>query len=86
MAAENIAMQMIKFQKNFFEQNFNTICTVQDQTEEMADSFVKQIAWIPEETIKAVRKSFEIYKDMRVNYKKAVDDGFLKLEEFFEKK
>ena len=78
-----MAKQMVDFQKNLFDNAFNAVCTVQDQTEEMVNMMLKQMAWIPEESKDSVKNWAEMYKNARENYKKSVETGFEKLEEIF---
>jgi hypothetical protein len=86
MEVGRIAKQMINFQKSLFENAFNAMCTIQDQTEKMTNSFLNQLPWIPEEGKKAAANSVEVYKKARDDFKKAVDDGYAKLEELFSAK
>lgn len=83
MEVGKMANQMIVFQKSLFENAFNAMCAIQDQTEKMANSFLNQIPWIPEEGKKAVANAVDVYKNAREEYKKAVDDGYSKLDELF---
>lgn len=80
---EKIAQQMIGFQKTLFENAYNAMILVQDQTEKMADSLMDQMTWMPEDGKKAVKDSVKMYKKARDDYKKAVDDGFSKLDSLF---
>lgn len=86
METGKVAKQMISFQKSLFENSFSAMCTIQEQTEKIAETFLKQMTWIPEEGKKSVRDSFEMYKKACDTFKKAVDDGYARLEEMFEKK
>jgi len=86
METGKVANQMISFQKTLFENSFNAMCTIQEQTEKIADTFLKQMTWIPEEGKKSIRESFDMYKKARDTFKKAVDDGYVRLEEMLEKK
>jgi hypothetical protein len=81
MENAKIAIQMVRFQKTLFENSFDTVCAIQDQTEEMTNNVLDQMAWIPEEGVKAFQDSVDIYKKARDSYKKAVEEGFDKLEE-----
>ncbi len=85
MEPGKIAKQMILFQKTLFENNFAAMNAVQDQTEKIFNTFMDQLPWVPEEGKKAVNDSVKFYKKAREDYKKAVDDGFAKMEELFSK-
>lgn len=83
METQKMARQVVKFQQTMFDNAFKTVCSIQDQTEEMTKTFMDQMGWMPEDGVKAFRDSIEIYKKARESYKKAVDDGFDRMEELF---
>lgn len=85
MEPKGMAKQTIAFQKTLFENSFNAMKMVQDQTETMMNTFLSQCAWGSDEEKKAVSDSVEFYKKARDDFKKAVDDGFIKIEEMVEK-
>ncbi len=86
METGKIANQTIAFQKNLFENTFSAMSMVQDQTEKMTNSFLTQLPWVDEDGKKAVSDAVKMYKEARDNFKKAVDDGFVKMEEMFVQK
>lgn len=86
METGKIANQTISFQKTLFENTFNAMSMVQDQTEKMANSFLTQLPWVNEDGKKAVNDAVKMYKEARDNFKKAVDEGFMKMEEMFVQK
>jgi hypothetical protein len=86
MEPGKIAKQMINFQKTLFENSFNAMVMIQDQTEKMTDTFLERLPWLPQEGRKTVTDSIGFYKKARDDFKKAVDEGFLKLEELFVEK
>jgi polyhydroxyalkanoate synthesis regulator phasin len=77
------ATHMITFQKTFFENAFNAVTMVQDQTEKITNDFLTRLPWVTEEGKKAVTNVIEFYKKARTDFKKVVDDGFEKTEELF---
>lgn len=83
MESGKVAKQVVGFQRTLFENSFSAMTLVQDQTEKMVSTFMSQIPWVPEEGKKSVTNSVEVYKKARADFKKAVDDGFNKLEELF---
>jgi hypothetical protein len=85
MEPKGIAKQAITFQKALFENTFNAMKMVQDQTETMVETFLSQISWGPEEGEKTIGDSIEFYKKAREDFKKAVDDGFTKMEDMLER-
>jgi len=79
-----MARQMIEFNKSSFDNSFNAIVLMQEQTEKMVGSFLDQATWIPEEGRKVLTEWIAAYKKGRDEYKKVVNDSFKKVEEFFE--
>jgi hypothetical protein len=86
MEPATIAKQTIAFQKALFENSFNAMKMVQDQTEKMLNTFLGQLSWVPEEGRKAITESVDFYKKARDDFKEAVDKGFSKMEEMFVQK
>jgi hypothetical protein len=75
--------QVLSYQRSLFESAFNAMCAVQDQTEQMTETMLKQMNWMPEDTKKSLRETVEMYKKARENYKKSVEEGFDRMEEMF---
>jgi polyhydroxyalkanoate synthesis regulator phasin len=83
MDSAKIAKQMIDFQKTTFDNTFSAMVMMQEQTERMANTLLEQAAWMPEEGKKAVSDWVKAYKKGREDFKKAVDENFKKVEDFF---
>jgi hypothetical protein len=83
MEQVKIAKQMVSFQKSLFENSFKAMSMVQDQTEQIVNTFLNQLPFANDEMKKSVVDSISFYKDARDKFKAAVDDGFQKLEEMF---
>lgn len=83
MEMQKMAKQMISFQRSIFENFYHAMNMVFEQTENMVNSFIKQMPIIPEESKKATDEAFSFYKKSRDDFKKAVDDGFDKMEKVF---
>ena len=83
METQKMAKQMINFQRSIFENFYHAMNMVFEQTENMVNSFIKQMPIIPEESKKATDEAFGFYKKSRDDFKKAVDDGFDKMEQIF---
>ena len=75
--------QLINFQKSLFENSYHAMNMVFEQTENMVNSFLKQMPMVPEQSKKAMDDVLVFYKKSRDDFKKAVDDGFIKMEEIF---
>lgn len=85
MEPKDIAKQMIFFQKNLFENIFNAMKMIQDQTEDMVNHFMEQLPWLPPDARQSVQHSIDAYKAARTDFKKVVDDGFDQLDDILSK-
>ena len=83
MEPKQIAKQMIQFNKASFDNTFNAMTMLQEQTEKMVNSFIEQSAWMPAEGKKAVYDWIKAYKRGREDFKASVDGNYKKVEEFF---
>jgi polyhydroxyalkanoate synthesis regulator phasin len=75
--------QMFDFQKATMNNNFNAIVMLQDQAERMVNMFLQQGTWIPEEGKKVLNEWIQACRKARDDFKKAVDESFTKVENFF---
>jgi hypothetical protein len=57
-ATAKVAKQMVGFQKTVFENSFNTMNVVQDQTESMLNNFIGQFPWVTEDGKKQMNETF----------------------------
>ena len=83
MEQGKIAKQMIDFHKATFDNTFNAMSILQEQTERMVSMFLEQSPWVPEEGRKAINEWVKTYKKGRVEFKAAVDESFTKVDDFF---
>jgi hypothetical protein len=83
MDSAKIAKQMIDFQKTTFDNTFSAMIMMQEQTERMANTLIEQAAWMPEEGKQVINDWVKAYKKGREDFKKAVDENFKKVEDFF---
>ena len=74
--------QMIDFNKTAFDNTFNALVTLQEQTEKMVSSFLEQATWLPEEGKKVTLDWVKAYKKGCEDFKKAVDENFKRVEDF----
>ncbi|MBF0453150.1 MAG: hypothetical protein HQK75_20790 [Candidatus Magnetomorum sp.] len=81
MDSQKITTQMVQYNKSVFENAFTMISLMQDYASNMSSTLVSQIPWFPEETKQAILETTEMFKEARANYKMAMDDGFLKLQD-----
>jgi hypothetical protein len=75
--------QMIEFNKMAFDNTFGAIVMFQEQLEKMTSAMLIQSTWLPEDGRKAVDEWIKSYKKGRDDFKKVVDEGFQKVESFF---
>ncbi len=78
-----LTKQIFDFNRAAFENSFNAMVTLQEQTEKMVSAFLEQAGWIPSEGKKAVTQWVETLKKGRGEFKKAVDESFTKFEACF---
>ncbi len=83
MEPKQIAKQMIDFSKTAFDNSFDAMAVLQDQTEKMVNAFMEQNAMMPDEGKKAVYDWIKSYKKGRNDVKVAADESFKKVESFF---
>jgi hypothetical protein len=84
MDPKQIANQMIQFNKTAFDNTFNAMTVLQEQTEKMVNMFLEQQSpWMPAEGKKAVADWINAYKRGREGFKAAIDDNYKKVEDFF---
>lgn len=86
METAKIAKQMIGFQKTVFDNSFNAMAIVQDQTETMINNFLGQLPWVTEDGKKQMGESATFVKKARNDFKKAVDDGYAQFEKMLDQK
>ena len=75
--------QMLEFNKTAFDNSFNAMLTIQEQNAKMVNTFMEQATWMPEEGKKVVRTWVDSYKKGCKDFKKAADENYKKVEEFF---
>jgi hypothetical protein len=83
MEQGKIAKQMVDFHKATFDNTFNAMSIMQEQTERMVGMFLEQSPWVPEEGKKAIQDWVTAYKKGRSDFKTSANDSFKKVEDFF---
>ena len=78
-----LTKQMIDFNKASFDNTFTAMVLLQEQTEKMVNAFMEQATWLPREGKKALNEWVETVKKGREDFKKVVDQGFGKVEDYF---
>jgi len=77
--------QMLKFNKTALDNSFSAMTLVLEQNEKMANTFLDQANWVPEEGRKLIRDWMRSYRKGVDDFKKMTDESFEKVETFFEK-
>jgi uncharacterized coiled-coil DUF342 family protein len=75
--------QMIDFNKATFDNTFNAMVLLQEQTERITKTFTEQATALSDERKKALNEWVQTFKKGREEFKKAVDEGFGKVEAYF---
>jgi hypothetical protein len=83
MDQKQVFKQMIDFNKAAFDNSFNAMVMLQEQTEKATNTLLDQATWLPAEGKKAVKDWIKAYKKGRDDFKKAVEENFKKVEDFF---
>ena len=86
MDPKQIAKQMIAFNKAAFDNNFNAMNSLHEQTERLINKFWEKSPIFPEEGRKAISEWIKTYKKGCEDFKKTVDDNFQKVDDFFAEK
>jgi polyhydroxyalkanoate synthesis regulator phasin len=84
MENKEIVKQMMDLHKKSFENYFSMMVMLQDQTEKILKPFVDQAPSMSDEGKKVLDKWTSEYKKSREDFKKAVDNGYAKVEAFFD--
>lgn len=80
METTQLTKQWLDFQKAAVNNSFDAITMVQNQTEGLFSNFLGQVPWMTEDGRKQVDETFAFVKKVREDFKKAVDDGYTRLE------
>jgi len=83
MEPKQIAKQMVDFNKKAFDNSFEAMAVIQEQTEKMVATMMQQTAFFPEEGKKLINDWMKTYKKGREEFKAAADENFKKVETYF---
>lgn len=83
MDQTKLARQMTEFYKATFDNSFNTLTILQEQTEKMAGLFLEQSPWLPKEGRDTVNEWIATHKRGRDLFKQNVDESYGKVKEYF---
>ena len=85
MNPKQIAKQMIAFNKTAFDNNFNAMNALHEQTEKLINKFWEKTPMFPEDGKKAVNDWINAYKKGRAEFKATADESYKKVTEYFAK-
>lgn len=83
MDPKQIAQQMIQFNKTAFDNTFDAITVLQEQTEKLIAMYMDQAPLLPEAGKKVIADWMKAYKEGREEFKTVVDENYKKVEAFF---
>lgn len=81
--ASKLGLQVLDFQKSTFNNTYNTLLKIQEQTEKITDSLMKDNSVIPAEGRKILDEWRLVLKKGQSEIKKSIDEGFMKAESLF---
>ena len=84
MGNKEIVRQMIDVQKESFDNLFSATAMIQDQAENILLTFVQNMPGMNNGGSEVVNQWISVYKKSRDDFKKAVDDGYAKVESFLD--
>ena len=76
MYQDNIAKQIIDFQKTAFDKSYGAMVMLQDQAQVAFNTVLEQTPWVPEEGRKAIDEWIQMSETGRNTFKRLIDDGF----------
>ena len=82
MDQKEIMRQMLKFNKAAVDNTFTAMVMLQEQIDRMVKMFLDQATWVPKEGKQAINEWVKTYKKGGDELKKAMDEGFKKLDGF----
>lgn len=86
METTQFTKMTLDFQKTMLDNSYNAMTMVQDQSEKIINTYFDQMPWVTDEGKKSLLASVDMTKKARVDFKKAMDDGFEKIEQLLEEK
>jgi hypothetical protein len=84
MGKKEIVKQMMDLHKTSFESYFSMMVMLQDQAEKCMKPFVDQSPCMSDESKKLIDQWAGEYKKRRDDFKKTIDNGYAKVEAFFD--
>lgn len=82
MKQARVLKQMIGLQKSMFENTFNTVSTIQGQSERVTAKFINRLQWMPSEVKNGINTAIQFCNKSREGFKNSVFENFSRLENF----
>lgn len=82
MDQKTMVKQVFDFHRNTFDNFYKSMVTIQDQAEKSVNFFLERAPWMPEESRNMIMEWGRMYKKGRDDFKRAVDDGYSKMESY----
>jgi hypothetical protein len=86
MDQQTITKEMMNFNKMLFDNSFNAISAIQDQSGKMIAAFVDKAAWLPDDGKKAITDYLLAYTKGRDDFKTVADAKYEEVANYFMKK
>jgi len=84
MENKEIVKQMVDLYKISFENSFSTMVMLQDHAEKLLKNFIDHNPGMSDEGKKVIDQWNSVYKKGRDDFKKAIDEGYERIETFFD--
>lgn len=83
MDQKDMIKQVLDFHKNTFNNGYNAMVMLQDQSEKVLDGFLAQASWVPQDFKSVMTEWAANYKKGLDEFKKTVDENFKRVEDYF---
>ena len=83
MDQKQLVKQVLDFNKSTFDNAYNTMVMMQEQSESLGRTTLEQASWLPEEGRKVINDLADAYKKGRDDFKKGVDEAYKKVDQYF---
>jgi len=78
-----LTKQILDFNRTTFETTYGTLNQLQEQSEKIMNTWIEQADWIPADGKKAVADMSATFKKGCQEFKKFVDENFVRVEAYF---
>jgi hypothetical protein len=85
MDPKQITKQLMDFNKTVFDQTFQAMTVLHDQTESIIFRLLEKAQWIPEDGKKVINEWAKAYKKGSEYFKVYVDENYKKVADYFAK-